>query len=261
VSTEFSKCNRWFVRAVALGLLVIGAAAPAFGSGPTDAEARPLHVVAKDQSKAANSDQTTPLRSPVAEQRLGGSVTQTVLALGAVIGVILLVSVIVKRAAKRGGGLMGALGPGGRAPSGLLEVLGRYPISRGTTLVLLKMDRRILLLCQSGGGKIAGGAGMTTLCEVTDPEDVASILLKTRDEEESNLAQKFQAFLKGEEKSAAEVLDTPASPPFRSPQAALTGPDSFELTQARAKKPAAALRTRLTSLRQTAAPSAGARAR
>jgi flagellar biogenesis protein FliO len=244
-----------------IGLLVmLAAAGPALASGPTDADSRPLRSIAKEPgAKGPSADDATPLRTPGAEQRLSGSVTQTVLALGAVIGVIFGLGMIVKRAARRGGGLMSALGPGGRAPSGLLEVLGRYPISRGTTLVLLKMDRRILLLCQSGGGKIAGGAGMTTLCEVTDPEDVASILLKTRDEEENTLAQKFQAFLKGEEKSAAEALDVPAAPAIRSPQAALTGPDSFELSQARAAKPAAAIRTRLNSLRQTAP--AGARTR
>jgi flagellar biogenesis protein FliO len=240
-------------------VVLFGGAAAAGEPDAASPESRPLHAATKDGKNA--TDETTPLKTPGADQRLGGSVTQTVLALGAVIATILVAGVVVKRLARRTGGIMSALGPGGRAPSGVLEVLGRYPVSRGTTLVLLKMDRRILLLCQSGGGKLGGGAGMTTLCEVTQPEDVASILLKARDEEESNLAQKFQAFLKGEEKSTADVLEPPTDT-ARSAQAAFTGPDSFELSQVRAKKqPAAALRTRLSSLRQAPAPAAGARAR
>jgi hypothetical protein len=141
----------------------------------------------------------------------------------------------------------------------VLEILGRYPVGRGTTLILLKMDRRILLLSQCGGGKLGRGAGMTTLSEVSDPEDVASILLKTRDEEQSTLAQRFQSMLKGEEDSAAAFLGAPAA--SRS-TAAITGPDSFELAQARAKsKPASAIRTRLDSMRTPPRSTAGAKTR
>jgi hypothetical protein len=36
---------------------------------------------------------------------------------------------------------------------------------------------------------------MSTLCEIADLEDVASILVKTRDEEGSSIAKRFQAIL------------------------------------------------------------------
>jgi hypothetical protein len=104
---------------------------------------------------------------------------------------------------------MAALGAGGRAPSGILEVLGRYPVGRGSTLILLKMDRRVLLLCQGRGGKL-GGTTMTTLTEVTDAEDVASILLKVRDEEGDTLASKFQGLLSASDRAAAAALEEPA---------------------------------------------------
>jgi hypothetical protein len=84
----------------------------------------------------------------------------------------------------------------------VLEVLGRYPVGRGTTLVLLKLDRRVLLMSQSAGGRLGAGAGFTTLCEVTDPEEVASILVKTRDEEGSSMAERFRTLLK---RSDAEI--------------------------------------------------------
>jgi flagellar biogenesis protein FliO len=249
--------QRWVVRAFVLAVasLAVFASSVVAGPQPPSTEQKSL-VPPSSRTSPGTSGESLPLRS-TSEPKLGGSTLQTVAALGGVVTLILIAGVVVKRVARRGGGLLGALGPGGRAPSGLMEILGRYPVGRGATLVLLKMDRRILLLCQ-GGGKL-GGAGMTTLSEITDPEEVASILLKTRDEEGDSMARRFQSVLRGEEQTAAEVLDPPAPP--RS-AAAITGPDSFELTQARAKhKPTASIRTRLDSLRTSSRPAQGAVAR
>lgn len=130
---------------------------------------------------------------------------QTVLTLGVVIGVILLIGVGVKKLARAKGGLLAELGAGGKAPAGVLEVLGRYPISRSSMLVLLKLDRRILLTCQTQGRR-GMATGMSMLCEITDPEEVASILLKTREDEGDSLAKKFEAML-AKEDSWPEVQD------------------------------------------------------
>lgn len=86
-------------------------------------------------------------------------------------------------------GIIGSLGPGGRAPSGLLEVLGRYPVARGQTLVLLRLDRRVLLVSQGTGG-------FAPLCEITDPDDVASILVKARDDDGESQAARFNELLR-----------------------------------------------------------------
>lgn len=134
-----------------------------------------------------------------------GSMVQTVLTLGAVVAVILLAGAGVRRLARTKGGLLSELGAGGRAPAGVLEVLGRYPISRGSTLVLLKLDRRVLLTCQTHGRK-SGGPSMSTLCEINDPEEVASLLMKTREEEGDSLAKKFQSILTQEEAWPKPVL-------------------------------------------------------
>ncbi|MCX5689272.1 MAG: hypothetical protein NTV94_05690 [Planctomycetota bacterium] len=96
-------------------------------------------------------------------------------ALGLVIASILAIGALVRRVAPASG-LMGALGARGRAPSGVLEVLGRYPVSRGSMLVLLKLDRRVLLVNQACG---RGGTTMTTLTEITDPAEVAALVAKT----------------------------------------------------------------------------------
>jgi flagellar biogenesis protein FliO len=145
-----------------------------------------------------------------------GHLYQTVLMLGGVIGIILLAGAGFKKLARAKGGLLAELGAGGRAPAGVLEVLGRYPVSRGSTLVLLKLDRRILLTCQSAGRK-QSGPSMTTLCEITEPEEVASLLMKTREDEGDSLAKKFEAMLSRQDAwpkhtTSSKHDDAPASP-------------------------------------------------
>jgi flagellar biogenesis protein FliO len=115
-------------------------------------------------------------------------------ALALVVVAILAIAGIVRRIVGRSNGLMHAIGAGGRAPSGLLQVLGRYPVGRGQTLILLKLDRRVLLLCQSVGAK---GAGMRTLCEVTDPDEVASLLLHSAEAEGRSMTAKFREMVSG----------------------------------------------------------------
>ncbi len=107
-------------------------------------------------------------------------------------GVLLLVRWGARKAAGAGG-VAAQLGAGGRAPAGVLSVLGRYPVSRGHSLVLLKLDRRVLLLGQSP-------AGFTTLSELNDPDDVASVLAKTADADGTGLTRRFNDMLRGLER-------------------------------------------------------------
>jgi len=118
-----------------------------------------------------------------------GWLVRTAGALGLVIALAVLLRTALVRASRGVGGIGAQLGAGGRAPSGLLSVLGRYPVARGQTLVLLKVDTRVLLLCQSS-------EGFSTLSEISDPEEVASILLKARDEENESLGKRFGSMLR-----------------------------------------------------------------
>lgn len=122
---------------------------------------------------------------------------QTVVALSGVILLILGLGQIYKRLAKSQGGLAGQFGAGGTAPSGIIEVLGRYTISRGMTLVVIKFDRKVLLVshASSSKGKAGRGSTMQTLCELDNPEDVASVLLKARDAAGDSIAKTFQQTL------------------------------------------------------------------
>lgn len=93
--------------------------------------------------------------------------------------------------AKSRGGLMLSMTAGGRAPAGILTVLGRYPIGRGQTLVLLRCDTRVLLLHQTGGSK--GEA--STLAEFKDPEEVASLVRKADTEDGTGPGARFASML------------------------------------------------------------------
>lgn len=127
------------------------------------------------------------------------STTRTIAALAVVVILIFMLKWGVKRVAGRVGSMAGQLGPGGKAPSGVLSVLARYPISRGQSLVLLHMDQRILLLNQTP-------EGFRPLSEITDPQEVASLLVRTRDEEGDSFVARFSNLLSRFE-SDPEMVD------------------------------------------------------
>lgn len=152
---------------------------------------------------------------------IAGSSLQVSLALAIVIGLIVGIGVVVRKVAARGGGLLGAIGPGGRSPSGVIEVLGRFPLARGMTLVLLKLDRRVLLVSMGLG---RAGGSMQTLCEISDPDEVASLLLRTRDEAGESIARQFAGLLQREDQAAENALKlapqaTPRQPSASRPRA------------------------------------------
>ncbi len=109
-------------------------------------------------------------------------ILKTLGALGAVIGLILLLRPLLKR-------LAGPLG-NARAPSGVIEALARYPFGKGQSLVLLKLDSRILLLCQTSQGS-------NLITEMTNPDDVASILRRVHDEKGESFNRKLEGLLHG----------------------------------------------------------------
>lgn len=202
-------------RALVVGVVLAavtpqGIAQPGGGPGGANPphrsnELRPLGPGPRTESAA----KAAPGEKPLWSQSL-----QTGAALATVLALVWGGARLARRLSMRGGGgLLAALGPGGRAPSGVLEVLGRFPAGRGTTLVLLKLDRRVLLVCQTHG---RGNAGMSTLCEVTDPDEVAGLLLRTRDEAGETIATRFREHLQRE---GAESEGPGKEPPGRQPRA------------------------------------------
>ncbi|MGE3107017.1 MAG: hypothetical protein AB7G11_04275 [Phycisphaerales bacterium] len=152
--------------------------------------------------------------------RPGPSLFRTVGSLVLVLGSILAVALLAKTLLRRKQAL--AVAGVSRAPAGVLEILGRYPIGSGITLILLKVDRRVLLLSQTGSASLplrrASAASLSTLCEISDAESVASILTKTQDADGQSIAAKFRelmgacaAGLRDADAADASANDAPAA--------------------------------------------------
>lgn len=120
-----------------------------------------------DATGATDDGTTSPLGRLDPRQN---KITRALLSLLAVIAVIFLMRPILARVA-RTFGLSGTLLGRARRPAGVLEILARYPIGRGQQLMLLKLDRRVVLLHHAG-------QQMTPLCEVSEPSQVASLLAR-----------------------------------------------------------------------------------
>lgn len=129
-----------------------------------------------------------------------GTLVQTLFALAVVVGLIIVLRTIFVRLSGVSGGIRAQLGAAGKAPSGVLLVLGRYPVSRGMSLVLLQLDQRVLLLSQTS-------AGFHTLSELTDPAEVASILQRTRDESGDSISARFNGLLRKFESDPETIAD------------------------------------------------------
>lgn len=194
------------VRARALVVAVVLVALTPLGVAQTGVQPANENKRLGPVPRAERATEPAPGDTPLWSQSL-----RTGAALAAVLALVWGGAKLARRLSVRGGGgLLAALGPGGRAPSGVLEVLGRFPVGRGTTLVLLKLDRRVLLLCQAHG---RGTAGMSTLCEVTDPDEVAGILLRTRDEAGETIATRFREHLEREGAEPADRVEEPGRQP------------------------------------------------
>lgn len=125
--------------------------------------------------------------------------------LAVILSLIAMLAGVVVLLARMKGGLNASLTAGGKSPAGILEVLGRYPLGGGLTLVLLKVDRRVLLLSQSRNGRF-GGLQLSPICELDSPEDVASILMRVRDADSNSMTSRFASVFRSLDRQAAETV-------------------------------------------------------
>lgn len=119
---------------------------------------------------------------------------RTIGALGVVVGLIVLLRTVMTR-------FSGPLGRA-RAPAGIVEVLGRFPLARTQTLLLLKVDRRILLLAQTP-------QGLTTLSEMSDAEQVASLVQRIRNDRGDSFSRQFERLITPVGSAAEPAEPTP----------------------------------------------------
>jgi flagellar biogenesis protein FliO len=206
-----------------------------------------------------NKSSTEPI-AKAAPAEGGVSMTRMIVSLSAVLALIVLVAGIVKKVSRSSGSLAASIGAGGRAPSGVLQVLGRYPVGGGCTIVLLKVDRRVLVVSQTrvpGLTRIGGGAMQwTTLSEITDPAEVASLVGKTIESERTNPSACFEAAM---EQAQTQEPPRQAQPtPVRRALETIAGLTPARRAVAESPRPAApqadvdpvvALRRRLAEMR------------
>jgi len=143
---------------------------------PIDDSTSNLHPLPPRSSKPASTPHTS-RRSPITVPE---GVWRTIGALGLVVGLI----VLLRSAIKRFGGPLAKA----RAPCGVVEVLGRFPLVRGQTLLLIKIDRRVLLLGQSQ-------QGLTTLCEIADPEQVSALVQRISNDRGDSFSRQFERLI------------------------------------------------------------------
>ncbi len=160
---------------------------------------------AATKTNAANSETARGASRETISSELGLGRTMT--ALVGVVVLALMAAAGVKAAARRRGGVALALGPAGKAPSGVVQVLARYPLQRGQLLVLLKVGPRVLLTCQSKTGRLTAPA-MTTLAEFNDPDEVADLVRMTSDASPQTATARFNSVL--EQVGMAPASDAPA---------------------------------------------------
>jgi flagellar biogenesis protein FliO len=190
-----SPSTWWLLSAALLASPALASPVPVGPPAPASLERERRALIPADAAaagqprggEAANSE-STPIRAVPG----GWSDTAAMMGpLALVVGLIVLAAHVLRRAAgSASGSLAAALGPGGQAPPGLLDVLGRYPIARGQMLVLLRVDRRVLLLGHTLPSRGVAG-GFSTLAEISDPDEVAALLLKARDARGESAANQF----------------------------------------------------------------------
>ncbi|MBM4108083.1 MAG: hypothetical protein FJ255_04635 [Phycisphaerae bacterium] len=199
--------TRSLITCLALALASHAPASEPVGPPTADPEARAL------MSPRARPTESTPLvpsATPKESWLDRSDWGRTAISLGGVLALIVGGSRLLRRFARSSGSLASAAGAGGRAPAGIIDILGRFPVARGQTLLLLKIERRVLLVCQTPPGRGSPG-GMSVLAQIDEPEEVASILIKSRDRESESLARRFEATLRSFEHRMDAAERTPGA--------------------------------------------------
>ncbi len=136
-----------------------------------------------------------PLRKPAVEIGPAGSatgtapssafdLTQVMLALGAVIGLIL---------ALRWGGKRFFGAAAAARPTGVVRVLARSMLAPKQQLMLVQVGKRVLVVGDSGGR-------LDRLSEITDAEEVAELVGQLRREREDSTVKTFSSLFRREER-------------------------------------------------------------
>lgn len=129
-------------------------------------------IAAPTAPAAQDADANRPIAAPSGS--FTGDAVRTVVALGAVLALALVVRHVARK-------LVDPLAA--RRPSGVVQVLGRFPVAKGQSLLLIAVGTRVICTHQSAGK-------METLCEFSDPQEIA--MLRTRIEAGTPGRERFE---------------------------------------------------------------------
>ena len=186
VATPASAQNRPLMRSTPnAAMSVEPAAAPAADAEPTSASAEPRKTdvrpsqglasgalsgsmsVSTSGSMSGSTSGSSQAKGSLGNAAASRGLSSELVTTGVALGATLLVIVLARSAVKRFGGG----GAAGKRPSGVVEVLARYPLARGQSIVLIKVARRVIVAHQSSDG-------MKPLSEFSSEEDVADLLAR-----------------------------------------------------------------------------------
>jgi flagellar biogenesis protein FliO len=130
---------------------------------------------AGEAGKAASSDAASSSAEVPAKPSGAREATRVGAALAAVLGLIFFLRWAARRLYKV---------PVTGRPSGAVQVLSRTVLSPKQQLLLLQVGKRVLVVAD-------GGAQMSALCQITEPDEVASLVGQLRSEKESAATKAF----------------------------------------------------------------------
>ncbi len=122
-------------------------------------------------------------------------ISRLLLALGLVLGAILLLRWIGQRVLLKNGGLRG---------NKAITVVSRSVLSPKQQVIMLRVGKRLIVVGDSGGQ-------MSPLCEISDPDEVAGLIGETGKEPEGKAGKSFRAIFRRAEEPFAESPETEAS--------------------------------------------------
>jgi flagellar biogenesis protein FliO len=163
-------------RCLVVGFIVLASiAGRASAEGDSIAEiGHPIAPATPSAVEASNPSDSSSRGIAAPSGSFAGDAVRTVVALGAVLALALVVRHIAKK-------LVDPLAA--RRPSGVVQVLGRFPVAKGQSIMLLSVGTRVICAHQAAGR-------METLCEFSDPQEIAQ--LRTRIEAGTPGREKFE---------------------------------------------------------------------
>jgi flagellar biogenesis protein FliO len=207
IRTDARRPACYHARVAVWAVLVIVLTSPASGqtikNRPTTAATRSAATGVQKQATSTSSDAV--------------SATRVVLALGAVVSLIL----FFKWGARRF--MIGGVASG---QSRAIQIISRTIVSPKQQLMLVKVGRRLVLVANTG-------AGMNSICEIRDEQEVAELLGQVSAEQGDSVSKAFGSLFRREEEKFTPPGAEDSDEGIRSEPTTTDSPEAAEVSATR----------------------------